>query len=135
MTSRTGAPRERRRDKRAGVLVATLALVAVVSSGCVGQRDPTGFGSSVRKDFVAGCVEGYVPASGTDPEAASHKTLCGCIYDEMTDKKTGIDFDEFKSAQSAIRKDPTNPANAIDKLIPEFPKFRKTCEGKVVSGP
>lgn len=121
---------------RLGSLAAMLALVVAVSGACVGQRDPTGYGDSVRKDFVTGCLAGYAQTDGSkDPEAAAHSELCGCIYDQMSNKTTGIDFDDFKSAQSAIRKDPTNPANSLDKLIPEFPKFVSTCRGKVQAGP
>jgi hypothetical protein len=61
--------------------------------------------------------------------------LCGCIYDEMANKATGIPFDDFKSAQSAIRKDPADPANRLDKLIPKFDKFKSTCEAKTTTGP
>ena len=110
-------------------------LLVALSSACVNHRDPTSYTASVRKNFVAGCLEGYKPASGKDTEAATHRTLCGCIYDQMTKKTTGISFIEFKSAQAAIRKDPTNPANKIDKLIPKFATYQKNCEAKVNAGP
>lgn len=115
--------------------MAALTLVTLLAGACVGQQDPTGYSASVREDFVAGCVAGYAPTEGDDPELAHHTELCGCIYDEMSADETGIPFDEFKGAQSAIRKDPTDPANALDQLIPEFDTFVSTCESKTKVGP
>lgn len=128
--------RTTRGTRRTASLAALLAVVVVLAGACVGQHDPTGYGAGVRTDFVTGCVEGYAPTDGSkDPDVASHKELCGCIYDEMSSKSTGIPFDEFKSAQSAIREDPQNPANRLDKLIPKFPKFVSSCKGKTEAGP
>lgn len=111
-------------------------LLIVFATGCVGQRDPTGYGDSVRKNFVEGCTAGWNPeGKEKDPEAAGHHKLCTCLYDQLSDKKTGIPFDDFKSAQSKIRENPTNPANTIDKLIPEFKTYEATCKSKVVAGP
>lgn len=133
-TNHKSPPRGGRR--RVAALAAALGLVAVLSSACVGQRDPTGYSDSVRKDFVTGCLAGFAPIDkGKDPELAAHRTLCGCIYDQMSAENTGIPFDKFKDAQSAIRKDPTNPANKLDKLIPEFSKFQSTCRAKTEAGP
>jgi hypothetical protein len=129
-------PSARRGARRSGPLVAALALLVVVGGACVGQRDPTGYSASVREDFVTGCVAGFAPSGGgDDPELDRHTDLCGCIYDQMADKQTGIPFDDFKSAQSEIRKDPTDPANSLDKLIPKFTKFRDTCQAKTRVGP
>ncbi len=126
----------RRAGRRVSTLVAALALLAVVAGGCVGQRDPTGYSASVREDFVTGCLQGYAPSGGgKDPQVKHHTELCGCIYDEMSDKATGIPFDDFKSAQSAIRKDPADPANSLDKLIPKFGEFVETCRSKTEAGP
>ena len=111
-------------------------MLVVVAGACVGQRDPTGYSASVREDFVAGCLAGYAPSGGgKDPALERNTELCGCIYDQMANKATGIPFDDFKSAQSEIRKDPTDPANSLDKLIPKFTKFRDTCKAKVDVGP
>ncbi|HET8929066.1 MAG TPA: hypothetical protein VFN21_00270 [Acidimicrobiales bacterium] len=126
----------RRRVRRFGPLVAALALVTVISGACVGQRDPTGYSASVREDFVDGCLAGYAPSDGgKDPALARNTELCGCIYDQMANKSKGIPFDDFKSAQSAIRKDPSDPANSLDKLIPKFDDFVATCQSKTDAGP
>lgn len=125
----------RRRVRRLGPLVAALALVSVISGACVGQRDPTGYSASVREDFVTGCLAGYASGGDKDPELDYHTDLCGCIYDQMDDEDDGIPFDDFKSAQSEIRKDPTDPANSLDKLIPKFGEFVATCQSKTKVGP
>lgn len=138
MPTTTMSPRlpTRRAGRRVSTLVAALAMVAVLAGGCVGQRDPTGYSASVREDFVAGCTQSYAAGhKGKDPEAKHHTELCGCVYDQMSNKTTGIPFDEFKSAQSKIRKDPASPANSLDKLIPKFGDFVDTCNRKTRVGP
>lgn len=124
------------RGRRLRGLVALLGLTALFAGACVGQQDPTGYSSGVREDFVAGCVAGFAPADGSEDREADHHTeLCGCIYDEMSDDDTGIPFDEFKGAQSAIREDPTDPDHSLDELIPEFREFVDTCERQFRAGP
>lgn len=126
----------RRRSFRFGTLAALALLLTVLTTACVSQKDPTAYSDSVRKNFVTGCVAGYAPRSGgKDSEAAQHRSLCGCIYSQMTDKTGGITFDEFKAAQSAIRKNPKDPANKLSKLIPKFDGFVKTCKSKLEAGP
>lgn len=124
---------------RIAPLVVLTMLLVVLTSACVGQRDPTGYGDKVRDNFVEGCMTGFTPKGETkDPDAVRHRSLCTCLYDEMSNDKTGISFDEFKGAQAKIREDPTNPANALNKLIPKFSTFQKTCKAKVnkdVAGP
>jgi hypothetical protein len=125
-----------RRFRRALTAVAALFVVTAMLGACTGQRDPTGYTASVKKNFIAGCKAGYVPkGSKTDPDAAQHSEFCTCLYAELSNKKTGIKWDEFSSAQSKIREDPTNKANTIDKLIPELAGFEKTCRAKTVTGP
>ncbi len=122
--------------RRVGALLSILVLLVTTSAACTGRMDPTSYGDGVREDFVEGCVAGLAPTDGTeDRKADENADLCGCIYDEMSDKETGIPFDDFKDAQSAIRKDPTDPENSLDKLIPEFDGFVDTCKGKTQAGP
>ncbi len=111
-------------------------LLIALTGGCVGQHNPTSYCASVRKDFVQGCADGYVGKDGgKDPNAQEHRQFCGCLYDQMSNKKSGIPFSEFSSAQSKIRQNPSDPANTLTKLIPRFDAFVKTCTGKVQAGP
>lgn len=120
-----------RRGRRTMTAVAALALLVGFATGCVGDRDPTGYSDSVKENFIEGCVATSTNAEPTSSELKDRKTYCGCIYTKMTDKKTGISFDEFSSAQKKIQKDPVDPANQIDKLLPELAKFKSACK----SGP
>lgn len=125
-----------RRTRR--VLTAFAALIVATSllGACTGQRDPTGYSASVGEHFVTGCKAGFVPTgSKKDPQAALHTEFCKCLYAELSNKKTGIKWDEFSGAQAKIREAPKKDANAIDKLIPEFAGFTKTCQAKTTSGP
>lgn len=85
--------------KRRTVVRTLLALVAVVglSTGCVGQRTPGGYGDSVEENFVDGCTEtsgdGATLSDGTDFEPGA---FCQCAYDELS-KDGGVSFDEFKN--------------------------------------
>ncbi len=110
------------------VAVASLVIVVALGSGCAGRSDPRSYNAGVRKNFIEGCV---ATSSATEkPSGAEVKqrtVYCGCLYDKMTDKDTGISFDEFKSAQEKIQSDPTKPANAINKVIPGFDKFVSSC--------
>lgn len=125
-----------RRFRRVLTSLAALLVTTSLLGACTGQHDPTGYGASVRKDFVTGCKKGFVTdKSGKDPKVTLHTKFCGCLYDQMSNKKTGIKWEEFSGAQSKIREDPQNPAHAIDKLIPEFNGFEKTCEAKTNTGP
>lgn len=122
--------------RRIASTLSVFLLLVTFTASCTGRQDPTSYGSGVRDDFVEGCTAGFVPEGAeADPRADEHESLCGCIYDEMSNKETGISFDDFKDAQSAIRRDPENPENTLDKLIPEFQGFVDTCEAKTKTGP
>lgn len=121
------------RTLRAGVAV---IVATIILGACVGQREPTGYSAKVGRNFVAGCTAGYTPkGSKTDPKAAEHTKFCRWLYSEISNKKTGISFDEFKNAQAKIREDPTNPANAIDKLIPNFDELVRSYKADTSAGP
>ena len=125
-----------RRSRRVITALAALLVATALLGACTGQRDPTGYSAKVGKNFVTGCEAGYVPAgSKSDPKAAQHTKFCKCLYAELSNKKTGIKWDEFSNAQSKIREDPTKRSNTIDKLIPEFAGFETTCRAKTSSGP
>lgn len=122
--------------RRITAILSSFLVVVAFTTSCTGRQDPTNYGSGVRDDFVEGCLAGFAPeGGGQDRQADEHEELCGCIYDGMSNKETGIPFDEFKKAQSAIRRDPTNPANRLDELIPKFDDFVATCRGDAVAGP
>ena len=125
-----------RRSRRALTAVAALLVATAMLGACTGQRDPTGYSAKVGTNFVTGCKKGFVPTgSNTDPRVDQHTKFCRCLYAELSNKKTGIKWDEFSSAQSKIREAPTKESNTIDKLIPEFAGFEKTCRAKTNTGP
>ncbi|MEO6989274.1 MAG: hypothetical protein ABI239_11575 [Aquihabitans sp.] len=115
----------RHRPRRLAVLGAVVALGLLV--GCTGQRDPGGYGDSVRKNFVAGC-DGSAFAD-FDPDSADAKEMkgqalptpqCECIYDYMEEN---VDFDDFSKANSERRDDPS----ALDDPVFEEALDRATC--------
>ena len=81
------APRRRRLASLAGAVV-SLALV----SGCAGQRAPTSYTDSVKKNFITGCttVSTGDAALGTPTEANQY---CTCVFTEI---KKNVKFSEFK---------------------------------------
>lgn len=125
-----------RRTHRALTAVAALLVATSLLGACTGQRDPTGYSAKVGVNFVAGCSKGFVSTGSTkDARVAQNTTFCKCLYAEMSNKKTGIKWDEFSGAQSKIREDPYKESNAINKLIPEFAGFEKSCRAKTTAGP
>ncbi len=124
-----------RRTRRAPAAVALLALV-VLAGACGQQRDPTSYSAKVGVSFVSGCAQGFVPKNErTDPQATAHKTFCTCLYKELSNKQTGIKFSEFAHAQELIRTEPENPANRINKIIPNYDAYVAKCPGGAPSGP
>lgn len=112
----------------------SLVIVASVSTGCGRPQDPKGYSegvtSGVGLNFVTGCTASFVPqGKKVDPQAARHKEFCGCLYKALSNKKTGIPFDTFKSAQAQIREDPYSKSNTPSKLIPGFRKYVAGCPG------
>lgn len=89
--------------KRRTVARTLLALVAVVglSTGCVGQRTPGGYGDSVEENFVEGCTT----TSNEDGASFDVDTFCQCAYDELSGDD-GIPFDDFKSVVDDQTEDP-----------------------------
>lgn len=86
-------------QKRRTVARTLFALVTVVglSTGCVGQQTPGGYGDSVEEDFVRGCTttstdDGATFADGTAFEPAE---FCQCAYDALSGDG-GVPFDDFK---------------------------------------
>lgn len=115
---------------------ASVVVASALLGACTGQRDPTGYSAKVGKNFVTGCTAGYIPrGSKTDPNAAEHTKFCSWLYGELSNKKTGIKWSTFAEAQNKIREDPTNSANAIDKLIPNFDELVRAYEVKSAIGP
>lgn len=124
-------------SRRVFTALAALAVLVTMSSACTRESDPSGYSMShVGVHFIAGCEKGYVPKGKTvDPSAKQHEKFCSCLYAELSNKKTGIPFKTFSSAQSKIRADPTNPANSVAKLIPNYYKYVAKCPGGTPEGP
>lgn len=95
----------RRRPRRVAILGAVVAVGLL--AGCTGQRDPSGYSDSVRENFIAGC-DGSAFVGADDDDAKDAISLptpqCECIYDTIEET---IDFDDFSSANSNRRDDPT----------------------------
>lgn len=110
--------------------------MVLVAGACGQQRDPTSFSPTVGKNFAAGCAKAFIPkGDSTDPRAAQHKSFCTCLYKELSNPKTGIGFKAFSEAQNKIRTDPYDPANAINKLIPNYDAYVAKCPGGATQGP
>ena len=125
-----------RRSRRLMRSVLAVLVATALTSACTGQRDPTGYTAGVGKNFVAGCEKGFVPkGSKSDPKAKFHVKYCSCLYTHMSNKQSGIKFSEFADAQNKIRQGPAIESNAIDKLIPQFPRISSTCKAKLEPGP
>lgn len=84
----------------AGVLA--LALLA----GCTStQRSPSSY-SGAEDDFIEGCVERATAdnkADDSQTEISSPKTYCTCVFDALSDPKTGVKFSTFKEINTDLQ--------------------------------
>lgn len=95
-----------RRRPRSVALLGAVFVIGLLA-GCTGQKDPDGYSDSVRENFVAGC-DGSAFVGADDDDAKDAISLptpqCECIYDTIEET---VDFDDFSSANSNRRDDPT----------------------------
>ena len=83
-------------------MLAIVALLVVVLSGCTqAQKVPSSY-SGAEDDFKQGCVD-VATQDANSPEAkveiASPKTYCNCVWDEIT---KNVPWDTFKEINSDL---------------------------------
>lgn len=111
------------RARRAAPRLAALALVAVVLAGCTGQKEPTSYTDSVKKDFTSGCWttlisdkhpkdvvfeptddrekrEAKAIKGGTDAEVTAAKDYCSCAYKKI---EKDVPFGDFRKINEDLR--------------------------------
>lgn len=91
----------RRRLPARAVLVAAASLA--ILAGCTSpQRAPSSY-SGAEDNFLEGCqTRATDDADKGKVEIASPKDYCACVWDAITDPKTGISFDRFKEVNSDL---------------------------------
>jgi hypothetical protein len=76
------------------------ALMALLLLGaCAGQRDPTGYGDTTKKNFNAGCLE----SSKQQDNISDPNTYCTCSYNKIL---KDIPFKDFKKYNSDLSHSP-----------------------------
>lgn len=105
-------------------LVLSVALLA----GCTGsQKTPKSYTDDVRTEFIRGCQNTMAAdVKAGDSKASSQitdspKDFCTCAFEAISDKKTGIEFSEFKKLNEKLQETP-------GPLPPAFTKAFASCE-------
>ena len=95
------------RRRRTGPVLGLVLSVALLA-GCTGsQKTPESYTDGVRTEFIAGCETTMVADVKAGAEiTVSPKTFCTCVFDALSDKKTGIKFSEFKKLNSELQEEP-----------------------------
>jgi|SRR3954466_3189177 hypothetical protein len=94
------------------------ALMALLLLGaCAGQRDPTGYGDTTKKNFHAGCIDASKDPKGSNMSAAKAEAYCNCNYAKIVKQ---IPFSEFKKINSDLSDNP-------GPLPKEMLKIRDDC--------
>lgn len=98
-----------RPTRRPLLLMAFAALLLLAA--CTGQRDPSSWGDSTKRNFVAAC-DGSAAADEPVEEiredllaAAQPTEVCQCVIDELSDEGGPhfMEFSDFKAANSKRR--------------------------------
>jgi len=99
-----------------------LAFGVVLLSGCgTGQKQAENYGD-LKAAFMEGCRETAAADAKTDESATLPSNFCQCAFDELSDEKTGVDFDELME----INEELTN-ADGPGKLPAEVTKVFADC--------
>lgn len=103
-------PAAMNRPSRRPLLLMAFAALFLLSA-CVGQRDPSSWGDSTKRNFVAAC-DGSAAENEPIEEirddllmAAQPTEVCQCIIDELSneDGPHFMEFSDFKDANSKRR--------------------------------
>jgi hypothetical protein len=88
-----------------------VALSLAVLTGCTHTQRPPSNYAGVEDEFVQGCVAIAKQDNGKDNDAgqenttkiSSPTTYCQCVFDAISDPKTGVEYSEFKKIQSRMQ--------------------------------
>ena len=83
----------------AGAAVGVLALAGCTSP----QRAPSDY-AGAEEQFLKGCVEvaEQDAKDGAENAVASPKDYCTCVWEAVSDPKTGLEFERFKEINSDL---------------------------------
>lgn len=90
-----------RRHRLAASLAGVVLGLGLLAS-CSGQRAPGNYSDKVERDFRKGCVK----TAQDDKVIVDPRSYCECAYAALSDKQSGVDFDEFKSVNNDQTEDP-----------------------------
>lgn len=100
-----------RRPRLAASLVAAVLGIGLLA-GCAGQQAPGDYSGSVERNFLSGCT---TTAEG-DEATFDVAGYCGCVYDELSNDETGVDFDEFKKVNDDQIEEPSELPESFTKI-------------------
>ena len=104
--------------------VVALAVAVSVLAGCSGaQREPTSYTDKVQTHFIQGCQETFAVDAKSTGATSVPKDFCKCVYEAISDKSSGMKFDDFKSVN-------TDLTEKHAKLPASFDKYVKSCRAK-----
>lgn len=90
-----------RRHRLAASLAGVVLGLGLLAS-CSGQRTPGNYSDKVERDFRKGCVK----TAQDDKVIVDPSSYCECAYAALSDKQSGVDFDEFKKVNNDQTEDP-----------------------------
>ncbi len=90
-----------RRHRLAASLAGVVLGLGLLAS-CSGQRAPGNYSDKVERDFRKGCVK----TAQDDKVIVDPSSYCKCAYAALSNKQSGVDFDEFKKINNDQTEDP-----------------------------
>lgn len=93
------------RRRRAARTLAVVAVSLLALAGCSSAQGSASNYADSEDNFLEGCttVAKQDNEKGGEPQISSPKTYCQCVFDAISDKKTGIEFAEFKKINEDLR--------------------------------
>lgn len=90
-----------RRHRLAASLAGVVLGLGLLAS-CSGQRAPGNYNDAVERDFRDQCED----TARDDKVIVDPIQYCRCAYEALSDKQSGVDFDEFKKVNNDQTEDP-----------------------------
>jgi hypothetical protein len=81
--------------RRLALSVAGLVVVGSMLSGCGTGQSQAGSYDDLEAAFLDGCKETAAADAKADESASLPSNFCQCAFDALSDKDTGVDFDEL----------------------------------------